>query len=150
VTTFFVDSSALAKRYLTEIGSKWVLSWVEPGAGHVILVSELALVEIQSLLARRVREGTVQQPAAQQLRNDFLLHYRDDYLVMYLDTNILQSAGHLVNQHKLRTLDAIQLASAIQAMRILAEPMIFISSDVNLLNAASAEGFATDDPHNHP
>lgn len=150
VTNYFVDSSAVAKRYLNEIGSKWVLSWIEPAAGHVVMLSELALVEIQSLLARRVREGSLSPNDASKLRNDFLIHYQDDYLVVHLETSIAQLAGQLVNKYKLRSLDAIQLASAIHAVNILSEPTIFITSDLNLLQAAKAEGFSADDPNQHP
>ncbi|MFN8376018.1 MAG: type II toxin-antitoxin system VapC family toxin [Anaerolineae bacterium] len=84
------------------------------------------------------------------MRIDFLLHYQDDYLVVPVETPIFQAAGNLVNQHKLRTLDAIQLASAIHTQQILGEPMTFVSADVNLLAAAAAEGFPTDNPHAHP
>lgn len=150
MTNYFVDSSAVAKRYLNEIGSKWILSWIEPSAGHVIMLSELGLIEIQSLLARRVREGSLSFTDASKLRNDFLIHYRDDYLVIHLDTVIAQLAGLLVNKQKLRSLDAIQLASAIHAVNILSEPIIFVTGDLNLLQVANAEGFATDDPNQHP
>lgn len=150
VTNFFVDSSAVAKRYLKEIGSSWVLSWIEPSASHVIILSELALIEVQSLLARRVRDGNLVSSDATLLRGDFLLHYRDDYLIVPLETLIAQMAGQLVNKHKLRSLDAIQLASAIHAANILAEPILFITSDSNLIQAASAEGFTCDNPNHYP
>jgi uncharacterized protein len=150
VSNFFVDSSALAKRYLTETGSAWVISWIEPSAGNVIIISELALTEVQSLLARHVRHGTLSLAGATALRNDFLIHFRDDYLVVSVETPIFQAGGHLVNKHKLRTLDATQLASAIHALSILVEPMTFVSADLNLLAAATAEGFPIDDPHTHP
>jgi hypothetical protein len=50
----------------------------------------------------------------------------------------------------LRTLDAIQLASAIQAMIVLNEQINFISADPNLLVVAAAAGFAIDNPNLHP
>lgn len=145
-----MDSSALAKRYLKEIGSTWILNWIEPTAGNVIVISELAFVEIQSLLARHVREGTLTPTDANTLLSDFLIHYRDDYLVGLIDTGVVQLAGQLVHQHKLRTLDAIQLASASHTANILSEPMTFVSADNNLLTAASAQGFRVDNPHTHP
>jgi hypothetical protein len=150
VSNFFVDSSALAKRYLSETGSTWVISWIEPAADNVVIVAELALVEIQSLLARHVRGGSLNITAADALRTDFLIHYRDDYLAILLETSIIQTAGHLVNQYKLRSLDAVQLASASHAVQILGEPMTFVSADSNLLAAAIAEGFAVDNPNAHP
>ncbi|MEZ4672161.1 MAG: type II toxin-antitoxin system VapC family toxin [Anaerolineae bacterium] len=51
MTTYFVDTSALAKRYFSEAGSTWVQSWIEPAAGNTIVIAELALVEMRSVLA---------------------------------------------------------------------------------------------------
>ena len=50
VSNYFADTSVLAKRYLSEMGSSWVLSWIEPSVNHVIVLSELAFVEIRSVL----------------------------------------------------------------------------------------------------
>jgi hypothetical protein len=150
VSVIFADTSAVAKRYLVEIGSAWVTGWIEPTANNVILMSELTLVEMQSLLMRRVREGTLAMHDALLLRNDFLLHVQDEYLRVHIDTLIFSLASALVMRHPLRTLDAIQLASAIYAVNILAEPVTFVSGDKNLLIAASLEGFTVDDPNVHP
>lgn len=149
MSSFFVDTSALAKRYVQEPGTNWVLTWIEPQFSNVTLVSELVLVEMQSLLARYVRSGHLSPQAAEALRIDFLLHYRDEYLAIPLDTHIVQSAGDLVRQHNLRSLDAIQLASAMHGTQILGERITFVSGDVNLLTAAEAEGFTTDNPYTH-
>lgn len=150
MSTFFVDTSALAKRYLVETGSNWVVSWIEPPANNVIIMSELAFVEMRSLLARRVRDGVLTPSDANALRNDFLLHGNNEYLIVLVETNVLNQAARLVDQYPLRTLDAIQLASAIQAVNVLALPMTFISGDKNLLAAAAGEGFGIDDPNAHP
>ncbi len=32
VSTYFIDTSALAKRYITEIGSQWIQALTEPQA----------------------------------------------------------------------------------------------------------------------
>ncbi len=150
MSSFFVDTSALAKRYLAEVGSMWTLSWIEPAAGNVTFVSELAVVEMRSLLERRVREKALALAGAAVLKADFLLHYSKQYLPVLLDTNIIQAAGRLTDTHPLRALDAIQIASALHAVNLLGEPMTFVSADKNLLTAASAEGFTTDNPLMHP
>src|SRR2546421_104043 len=56
--TLFIDTSALAKRYLSEVGSTWVRSVTAPAAGHVVIIAGVTVVEMFSLLARRGREGT--------------------------------------------------------------------------------------------
>src|SRR5262245_2272680 len=123
MTTFFVDSSALAKRYLREIGSNWVLSWIEPAAGNVTVISDLSLVEIRTLLARRVREKTLSPTRAAKLKADFLLHAKEDYLVVAIDDAVTKQAANLADGYPLRALDSIQLASAIYAVALLNESM---------------------------
>lgn len=150
MTTYFVDTSALAKRYLNEIGSPWVISWSVAAAGNVIIISEATVVEIFSAFARRVREGTLPDINANLLRGNFLLHVDAEYLVAKIDSQLLMQARDLVTQYPLRTLDAIQLASAKQALLVLNEPITFVSSDSNLLLGAAAEGFTIDNPNLHP
>lgn len=102
------------------------------------------------MLARRLRENSLTQKETEPLRGDFILHARDEYLVIELDRIILTHAARLTDAHPLRTLDAIQLACALQAVTLLTEPVTFISADVNLLNAAAAEGLIVDNPNAHP
>lgn len=39
MTCYFLDSSALVKRYVHEVGTNWIRQLIEPAAGHAILVS---------------------------------------------------------------------------------------------------------------
>jgi predicted nucleic acid-binding protein len=103
-----------------------------------------------SLVARRQREGYISPSDADALRNDFLVHFEKQYLVVNLESPIFLQARSLVTNHKLRTLDAIQLASAIHAERLLGERLTFLSGDNDLLTAASGEGYIVDNPNAHP
>ncbi|MBZ0303975.1 MAG: type II toxin-antitoxin system VapC family toxin [Anaerolineae bacterium] len=150
MSVYFVDTSALAKRYVPEIGSQWVISWILPEANHVVIISELASVEFFSLLNRRVREGTLTASSLAILQSNFLVHQEKDYLVVQLDNTVAIGALMLVNKYPLRTLDALQLSSALKAKALFDVPMTFVSADRNLLQAASAEGFVTDNPNDHP
>jgi predicted nucleic acid-binding protein len=150
LSLLFIDTSALAKRYLVEAGAPWVGHLTHPAAGNVIIISDVTTVEMSSLLARRVREGTLPQASATLLLNAFLQHAAREYLSVPLDSHVLAQARSLVGKHPLRTLDAIQLASALRASIILGEPLSFITSDPNLLIAATAEGLSADDPLAHP
>ncbi len=149
MNVYFVDTSALAKRYLAELGSTWTLGWIEPPASNIAVVSELASIEMFSLFARRQRENKLTGVNAASLRIDFLLHLEQEYLTVLLDSAIIRQAQVLVTTHPLRTLDAIQLACALQAVSTLATSMIFVSADKNLLAAAQAEGLVTDNPLDH-
>jgi predicted nucleic acid-binding protein len=150
LSLYFADTSAFAKRYLPETGSSWVKSWIEPSAGNITFVSEISTVEFISLLARRQREKTVSSADFHRLQNDFLVHARREYRVISLTSIVLQLARQLLVRHPLRTLDALQLASAQAVTRAVGSSSIFVSADKNLLSAASAEGFAVDNPNAHP
>ena len=151
MTAIFADSSAIAKRYLTmELGSGWIKGLTRRATGNLIIISELGIVELFSVLARRQREKSLILKDSQRIGRTFLVHVRNEYAVVALDTKSLNQARRLLSQYKLRTLDSIQLASAIRARIVFNVPIMFISSDNDLLLAASSEGFNTDNPLNHP
>jgi uncharacterized protein len=154
LSAFFVDSSVLAKRYLAESGSKWVLSWILPSSSNIIIVSDLTPVEIFSAFAKRRRMKELSVGRLPILQNEFMWHFTHEYLVMPLDSSILIQARQLVvtygTTHNLRAGDAVQLATAQKAASILTQPITFVSADNDLLRVAAAERFATDDPKAHP
>lgn len=150
MTNYYLDTSALGRRYLAEIGSGWLNGLIDPTAGHVAVICDLTPIEFFSALTRRQRENTLNAANALILRNRFLADYQREYLSIPLESPVLERARNLVSQYPLRSLDAIQLASAIVATQILNEPMIFLSGDANLLKIAVLEGFVTDNPYLHP
>lgn len=150
MSVFFVDTSALAKRYLKETGSTWVMNWILPPAGNIIVLTELAIVEMASLLGRHHRSNLLSTANLGVLQANFLVHTEKEYLIVPLESMILVQARALINKYPLRALDAIQLASALQAVALLNQQIIFVSADNNLLSAATAEGFAVDNPLMHP
>jgi len=147
LSTFFVDTSAFAKRYLPEIGSAWMRNIA---ANNLIIIAEFSTVEMFSLVSRRHRERTITNKMKVEIQRVFLRHVETEYLVILSDAPVYTLARDLVNRYTLRTLDAIQLASALQATTKLNVPVDFISADNNLLAAAVAEGFVTDNPNTHP
>jgi hypothetical protein len=150
LTTLFVDTSALAKRYVVETGSAWVRSWILPRAGNTIVISRLATVEMIAMLARKQREGKAPPADILRVRNDFLAQVRNQYTVIELENQVLSRARSLLIKHPIRSLDAIQLASALHSSRILTTRPTFVSADTRLLATAAVEGLTTDDPNAHP
>jgi uncharacterized protein len=146
----FADTSALVKRYVPEVGSAWMEQWFDPANGHLVIISEITIVELVSALARRHREASIPSADFLHLRSDFLLHADHEYLVMTLQSTLLIRAQQLVTTRPLRTLDAIQLASALECAQVLGTQPLLLSADRNLLNIAILEGLVIDDPHAHP
>lgn len=109
----YVDTSVLAKRYLRGPDSDDVDAWLDEPA-HRFLVSDLVVVELESVVARRARA----LPGGLD-RNQVRLRIDDDmrsgfFAVHELDTSVLISARRLIAEGPaLATLDALHLASAI-------------------------------------
>lgn len=151
---YFLDSSALVKRYIAEAGSTWVTSIIDPSAGNENWLSEITRVEVVAAFHLRLRTGTLTQANVRQaeslFRNELTTHYR----LLPVNTLILNRAMDLVALHGLRAYDAVQLAAGLtlqtQRVQYGASPPTFVSADQRLNQAAAAEGLAVDDPNQHP
>jgi predicted nucleic acid-binding protein len=154
MTYYFLDSSALIKRYIPETGTNWLRNIVMPVNGNTVIVAEITSVEIVSGVSRRKREGQISVRTAYALRILIDRHANREYMVVGLGRNIIQQSENLLELHPLRAYDSVQLASAVESnTRLLAAgltPLIFLSSDQQLLTAATNEGLAVDDPNLHP
>jgi predicted nucleic acid-binding protein len=142
VTALFLDSSALARRYLPrEPSSSRVKSLCRPAAGTTLLLAGLTPVEIASVFARRVREGRWRVSDRTRAWRVFLIHLRDLYRLIGLSEDVYLLAQELLFRHTLRAADAIQLACALQARAALGEvPLTFVTADRQQARAAQAEG----------
>lgn len=151
---YFFDSSALTKRYITEIGSAWVRAISTPAARHSILLAHIAPTEMVSAMMRRVHAGTLPLVIAQQARQTINHEATQHFTVIAFSPTLEQLAQDLLERYQLRSLDAIQLASALDAQAQLSAALqpnlVFVAADQRLLTAASAEGLSTDNPLLHP
>jgi len=75
LSAYFVDTSALAKRYISETGSTWTRSWLHVSSGNQIFVSELIRVEMFSLLHRYQRMNLFSNASIRRMQNAFLRHF---------------------------------------------------------------------------
>lgn len=154
MTQYFLDSSALIKRYIVEIGTNWVRSITTRNIGHIIVIAQITQAEVVSGTMRRKRDGSITTRTARATRLLMDRHASREYRVVGLTGQIVQRAEDLLELHPLRAYDAIQLASALESnMRLVAAglgALTFVSADTRLLASAATEGLLTDDPNAHP
>ncbi len=149
----FFDSSALVKRYLTETGSSWVVARTDPLSGNEVRVAGTTIVEVIAAITRRERGGSIPAADARASRAAFRDDLRSEYHVTDLNRPLIDEAKDLAEQHGLRGADAIQLAAALDVFEecvALGLPLTFVSADLELNAAASAEVLAVDDPNAYP
>jgi predicted nucleic acid-binding protein len=154
MTQYFLDSSALIKRYIVEPGTTWVRPLTSRSSGNTVIIAQITQIEIVSGASRRVREGTLTTRTARAVRLLIDRHARREYVVIGLTPQVVRRAEDLLAVHPLRTYDAVQLASALESNTRLVvaglSPLIFVSADTRLLVAATTEGLMTEDPNMHP
>ena len=151
---FYLDTSAIVKRYVPEIGSGWVLSICNPASGNGICVAAITKAEFASAVCRRNREGAASTIDRDRLINDFLAHVASQYHVVSITDARLALAIDLMKRHPLRAYDAVQLAAAVALNQSLMDaslpPLTFVSADDRLSAAAAAEGLRCENPNTHP
>ena len=151
---YYVDSSALVKRYVNEVGSVWVQNITAPRANNQILTSEITLLEVTSALFRKERDGEITVVDRNDALSDFWLDCSNRYVIIQLDRRILIEAIQLFYHHPLRAYDAVQFATAITSNQTLianSMPVLtFVCADRRLCNFAAIEGLVVENPNNHP
>ena len=153
MAAYFLETSALVKRYVQEVGTVWVQGLTLPTAGNSLFIAEIAGVETVAAITLRLRRGNTTPGDAAIAIADFRADFVRDYSLAQINPVIIGLAMDLVEKHGLRGYDAVQLASAleVQAERQvfgLSVP-VFICADNNLNAAAAAEGLAVDNPNAH-
>lgn len=153
IRAYFFDSSALVKRYVTEVGSDRIRSITAPNDGNQLIVARITWVEVLSAFARLQRAGDLEPvdvaTVAQAYRYDFDMQYR----VVELDRIVAQMAGGLVQRYPLRAYDGVQLASALKLQPVFAQleaSFTFMSADKRLLTVAQSEGLMIGDLNDQP
>lgn len=151
---YFLDSSALVKRFAGEKGTRWLLGLFRGKPLNAIFAARITFVEVTSALARKVPLGDIsvdsEAKSASRLRRAF------DYRISNVEIGeaLVRSASRLARKHLLRGYDAIQLAAAIEIAverkSIGLSELTLVSSDNDLNKAALLEGLTVEDPNNHP
>lgn len=152
---FYLDTSAVVKRYLVETGTAWVMALAAPAGGHTIIVGEITRVEAAAAIAARHRApGGITRRERDGAVNLLLHHCDTDYQINRLNDAIVARAVALTQRQRLRGYDAVQLATALAAdaaLRAAGLPgLTFVAADGDLVAAAQAEGLLAHDPNHHP
>jgi len=154
VAGYFFDTSGLVKRYVAEVGTSWVNGILHPGARNALHVARITGVEVVSAITRRTLGGSVTPAAAAAALATFRHEFANDFHVVPVTHRLLAQAMDLAQTHALRGYDAVQLAAALQVNARRGargtSSVIFVSADIELLAAASAEGLPVEDPNTHP
>lgn len=152
-STFYLDTSALVKRYMAEQGTEWVEALCEDEENNAIAIAHIGLVEVAAAFAAKRRGHFITSQEHQQALNDLISDARYRYQLVSTHPDIIDSAIQLTGRRKLRGYDAVHLACALALNKPLIEhempPLVFVSADIDLLDAARAENLPTENPNDY-
>lgn len=137
----FADSSALVKIYADEPGHEAIR------ALPVVVVSQLARVEVPAALWRKCRMGEISPDDVSVLVAEFEADYYGTadaearFAVVPVSDLVVSTAARLVGVHGLRGYDAMQLATARLVASADPDCRTFAAADKALRAAAVGEGF---------
>ena len=145
--SFYCDTSALVKLYHQEVGTERMEELFSQEE-NVLVISELAIVEFYSTLARKVRIGEITPEAQEEARRNFEADCRQRFVVAPLGSSVIQKAKELLqkygNTKALRTLDALHLGACLIALTHGA--LVFVSADAHQLDVGTLEGLQVLNP----
>lgn len=146
--SFYLDTSALAKLYHLEAGTLFVKGLLS--SGQRMYVSRLAVLEMHSVFAGKVRTGTLTQTQADLAWRRFRSDVRQRrFRIVTLRVRHYEVAGKMIAAHgvgcALRTLDSLQVAVALELARSGLVSAI-VTADRTMLRVAAIEGLAGINP----
>lgn len=154
MAVYFLDSSALVKRYINETGSAWVLGLFDLTLNNEFFVAAVAGVEIVAAVTRRSRNGSIAAADAALVCNQLRSDLQTDYQVIEITEGIISSGMALAETQGLRGYDAVQLAAGCAINELCVanglSPIIFVSADEELNLAAVNEGLLIENPNHYP
>ncbi len=135
----YLDTSALVKRYVAEVGSDGVASLLKEAEYQA--ASIVTEAELPAALGRATRMGIIPERDSQAALKAWEQD-REELLWIQLPQNIAQHAGQLAVQDGLRGYDAIHLATALWWQANLGQELVVATYDRELWRAAKAHGLS--------
>lgn len=151
---YFLDSSALLKRYVSETGTSWVQSLFDPAQHNHLAIGMISGAEIVAAVSRRVKGAGLSASEGLRVIRQFRSDFQSEFELIEINGAVIRTAMDLAERHALRGYDAVQLAAAsvlngLSRSRGLGD-ITLVSSDHELNSAAVSHGINVDDPTLHP
>ena len=154
----YFDTSALVKYYIPEMGSAWVRGLIDARIGggewqNVVAIAKIGIVEVTATAAKRRRMKDISEKQQQKIVARFLGDCDERLTTLRTNDTTIKLATDLTQRYPLRGYDAVHLATALILNQSLVSdelpPLVFLSADHVLNEAARAEGLTVENPNRH-
>ena len=139
---YFLDTSALVKRYHSEKGTDKI-DKIFFEDDRAIVISSISITEMVSALNRKKEDKIISKEDLKIALSKFFHDAIKDFLFIELDGEHIKGSIMLVLKRIIRTLDALQLAVALGLKEL---KVTFVCADKKLVSVAEKEGLQTINP----
>ena len=148
---FYLDASALAKRYTPEPGDTVMHYHFSKLTPDRLVVLNVGIAEVASIFSRKRNAGIISPSTHAQALINFRAEVIDQSQLRKITTTTLLTiaALPLIERYSINATDAILLRSALDLaanLRISNDDLVLVASDHRLLRAAQTEGLLTFNP----
>ncbi len=147
MAVYYLDSSALLKRYRTEQGTQvldYLFALKRPE--ELVVTSYLTSLEVEAVFARALKGRLLDREAYKVLVGRLADDLSQSIVAQPVSNFVVSDSIELVRRHALKAADAIHLATASRVRQAAAMETIFVTSDKELLSAARGERLESLDP----
>ena len=143
---FYLDASALVKRYTEEIGSDKVDFLFQNVPLNRLMCLAIGVAEVFSICVRKRNDGRITRHHFEQAVGylDFeVINTESDFETVPAQNTLIWESIRLMDSHSINSVDAILLCSALNIAANLhneQNELVLIASDQRLLRAAQTEG----------
>jgi predicted nucleic acid-binding protein len=148
---FYVDASAILKRYTPELGTPVVNHLFEQAGPERLIILQIGIAEVVSILVRKRNDGRLTQAVYAQALTEFATEIVNEPAVRKMSVGRAEITGALplIQAHSINATDGLVLRSALDLageLRTSGNDLVLVTSDHRLLRAAPAEGLRTFNP----
>src|SRR5438309_1557049 len=141
--SYYLETSGAFKRYRTERESQTVAELFDGKAPDEGFISSyLTSVEVEATAARALRGRVLTLASYRAIVSRFAADFSGMVDLWPVSNETLREAAGLARLYSLRALDAVHLATARIARQSGIDDLVFVTSDRELVEAATRDGFA--------
>lgn len=146
MASVYLDTSALIKLYIEEVGTERVVGVTDDFDGVQVIILDITPLEARSAVRRRQREGDISGADADRTLDRIEDDTSSSFLIQPSTSAVIEEAARLIDRHPLRAYDALQLAGCLVTRDSVPGPLTFVCADVRLCGAAGEEGLTVLNP----
>lgn len=147
----YLDSSAIVKIYIDELGSEWMQNLRHRSQRGEIFICEFAGAEVFAAFYRHQRADKLSQENLESACNLFRSDFEQFLIRLPVKKAVVDIGMQLIQRHPLRGYDSLQLATSISLLNKLqkldGKVLYFVCADNALNNAARGEGLTVINPN---